>query len=303
MKSLLTACVTYTALIFTGVGVCAPIRSSEQDEAKVLAFWTPENMKLAESADGGPANPVNEVLTPGGDQFGFVKETQAHTDELARRAGILFYVSPDGVLQHCSATALSSPKGNLVLTAAHCVIESGCKWKEKSLFVPGYDGTAPASQRTPSGRWPVHYKYIPNEESHSSEEADLAIVNVFPQQGMSLQSRLGGASQPFISQAQEKLPDGQIWSYPGVWYSGGEMQRCLSRLDPRENSSGIDTPNCSTMSGTSGSGFRFEKEGSDWVAGVVHVTGIAARLRKSTFDDLYKLASGASEQASECLAP
>ncbi|GLO50051.1 hypothetical protein PPUN110474_14510 [Pseudomonas putida] len=302
MKRLLTF-VTSAAFLFVGVGVCAPIRSPEQDEAKVLAFWTPENMKLAESASGGPANPVNEVLTKDGDDFGFIKVTQAHTDKLGRRAGVLFYVSTDGVPQHCSATALDSPTGDLVLTAAHCVVERGCNWKDMALFVPSYDGTAAESQRAPLGRWPVHYKYIPVEDAYSSVESDLAIVSVFPQQGMSLQSRLGGASRPYISEAGGILPNGEIWSYPGVVYSGGEMQRCLSRLEPMENSSGIGTPNCSTMSGSSGSGFRIVNEGGDWIAGVVHGTGISSRLRQSTFDGLYKLASGASEQASECSAP
>ncbi|MGK0148550.1 trypsin-like serine peptidase [Pseudomonas putida] len=303
MKHLLTTFVTSAAFLFAEVGVCAPIRSPEQDEAKVLAYWTPENMKLAESASGGPANPVNEVLTKDGDHFGFIKVTQAHKDKLGRRAGVLFYVSTDGVPQHCSATALDSPKGDLVLTAAHCVVERGCNWKDMALFVPSYDGTAAESLRAPLGRWPVHYKYIPVEDAYSSVDSDLAIVSVFPQQGMSLKSKLGGASKPYISEVEEKLPNGEIWSYPGVNYSGGEMQRCVSRLEPIVNSTGISTPNCATMSGSSGSGFRIVEEDSDWVAGVVHGTGISSRLRESTFDGLYKLASGASEQASECSAP
>ncbi len=303
MKRSLSAFATFAALISAGMGDCAPIRSPAQDGLEVLKFWTPENMKLAEHAHGGPANPVNEVLTEGGDVFGFVTVPLPHKEELSRRAGVLFYVSPDGVLQHCSATALSSPKGNLVLTAAHCVIEKACNWKDKALFVPGYNGAAPASQRTPFGSWPVHYMYIPTADAFSSVDADLAIVSVFPQKGKPLESTLGGASWPYVSREQESLPDGQIWSYPGVSYSGGEMQRCLSRLEPMVNASGIATPNCATMSGSSGSGFRFKKAGSDWVAGVVHGTGFSSRLRPSTFNDLYELASGGNEQAAECSTP
>ncbi|MGJ7550679.1 trypsin-like serine peptidase [Pseudomonas alloputida] len=285
------------------LALAAPIESPEQNEAQVLQFWTPERMQEAEFAGGGPANPVKKVLTDGGDHFGFASVTHAQENALSRRAGILFYVSSDGVLQHCSATALDSAKGNLILTAAHCVIEQEGKWKDKSLFVPAYDGAAAPAQRTPLGRWPVHYKYIPTLNAYATIDTDLAIASVFAQEGKSLKEALAGASQPCISESQQALPVGQVWAYPGVSYLGGEMKRCVSRLNPEESSSGILTPNCATMSGSSGAGFRLQSQQNDWVAGVVHGTGQSARLRQSTFNDLYKVANGSEVDVAACEAP
>ncbi|PYB76741.1 trypsin-like serine peptidase [Pseudomonas soli] len=277
-----------------------PVQSPEQDEAAVLAFWDPARMRQAERAVGGPANPVDEVLTENGDHLGFVREAHAHQGALSSRAGILFYVSGDGVPQHCSATVLKSAQENLVLTAAHCVIERGEVWKQKMLFVPAYDGAAAEGERAPFGRWPIRYKYIPHLEAYRSEESDLAIVSIFAQGDQSLEQAVGGGSRACLSERGSQLPNSQIWGYPGVSYSGGEMRRCLSRMDDLEGSSGVGTPNCSTISGSSGSAFRFQQN-DDWAIAVVHGSGQSTRLRESTFQALYRLASGSDAVVPRCL--
>lgn len=250
-------------------------------------------MKEAELAKGGPANPVSEVLTKGGDAFGFVTVENPQSRPDSRLAGMLFYVSSDAVLQHCSATALNSPKGDLILTAGHCVMEltSTDTWKSRMIFVPAYNGGAKAEQYAPYGTWPVRHAFIPHVGAHLSVETDIAIASTFSKDGKTLQEMLKGASHACISEQGTELPRSQMWGYPGVIYDDGKMRNCLSKVLPVEAATSLSVPNCATSSGSSGSGFRFVHDNTDWVIGVVHGTGHASRLHSKAFTDLYKVAS------------
>lgn len=298
MKRLIALSSLFVCLNVLGATV-EPVRSPEQDEAAVLKFWDWDLMKRAQRASG-MGTPVDEVLTEGGDPNGFVREAHADQGGLSRRAGILFYVSHDGVPQHCSATVLKSVQGNLVLTAAHCVMDVGEVWKQKMLFVPAYDGEAEEGKRTPFGRWPIRYMYIPHLRAHLDEESDVAIVSTFAQGGQSLEQAVDGGSRACLSERGSQLPNSQMWGYPGVGYSGGEMQRCLSRMGDLKDSSAVGTPNCSTISGSSGSAFRFQQD-DDWATAVVHGPGRSTRLRQSNFQALYTLASESDAVVPRCL--
>ncbi|ARP71422.1 serine protease [Streptomyces pluripotens] len=69
----------------------------------------------------------------------------------------------------CTASVVHSPRGDLVVTAAHCVSGAG-----ELVFVPGYrDGKAPY------GVWKVTQRFLPDGWAEGEDEdSDLAFVTV-----------------------------------------------------------------------------------------------------------------------------
>lgn len=89
----------------------------------------------------------------------------------ATAIGTLF---PDGLdnPHSCSATAVASADGDVVMTAAHCVSGDGTGL----VFVPGYD-----EGRTPFGTWQVTGAYAPpGWLSGTAEDDDVAFLTVAP---------------------------------------------------------------------------------------------------------------------------
>jgi V8-like Glu-specific endopeptidase len=90
--------------------------------------------------------------------------------------GALFDGTPDGLGGHfCSGTVIDSPGGDLVLTAAHCVVAGdGSPARTGMLFVPGYhDGEAPF------GVWTVTAAQVdPGWESAADPDLDVALLAV-----------------------------------------------------------------------------------------------------------------------------
>jgi V8-like Glu-specific endopeptidase len=85
--------------------------------------------------------------------------------------GALFTTSAGRLGKHfCSASVVSSPNGDLVITAAHCVSSTGAGLE----FVPGYDDGA-----TPYGVWSVTKVYVDRAWSSSSDpDDDVAFLQV-----------------------------------------------------------------------------------------------------------------------------
>jgi len=98
---------------------------------------------------------------------------------------------PPGSTQHsCTASVITSSAGDLLVTAAHCLVGTGAGWR----FVPGsHDGLAPY------GTWEVVGLYgSPLWLTTTASTADYAIVRVAPQLRAghlrSIQSVVGGAT-------------------------------------------------------------------------------------------------------------
>ncbi len=94
--------------------------------------------------------------------------------------GALF-TSSDGKLGNhfCTASVVSSPHGDLAITAAHCVTGlSGAT----IAFVPGYD-----SGKEPYGIWTVAQVYVDQAwSSSSSQDDDVAFLRLSPQTASSV---------------------------------------------------------------------------------------------------------------------
>jgi len=85
--------------------------------------------------------------------------------------GALFATAGGKLKQHfCTASVIDSPRGDLVITAAHCATTmSG-----PIAFVPGYDGSAP-----PYGVWTVTKVYLDQAwKSAQDPDDDVAFLRV-----------------------------------------------------------------------------------------------------------------------------
>lgn len=83
----------------------------------------------------------------------------------------------------CTASVVHSPRGNLLVTAAHCVGEAD----SDLVFVPGYrDGQAPY------GVWKVAKRYLPDDWARDQDEdSDLALVTVDDLDGRRIEDVVG----------------------------------------------------------------------------------------------------------------
>ncbi|MEU8972370.1 trypsin-like peptidase domain-containing protein [Streptomyces monashensis] len=83
----------------------------------------------------------------------------------------------------CTASVVHSPRRDLIVTAAHCVGDTGTDL----VFVPGYrDGHAPY------GVWKLGHRYLPGSWTQDQDEdSDLAFATVDEQEGKAIEDVVG----------------------------------------------------------------------------------------------------------------
>jgi V8-like Glu-specific endopeptidase len=94
----------------------------------------------------------------------------------ARSSGVSeiggLYASPRATQHGCTASVVQSPRGNILMTAAHCVSGRGVGM----VFAPGQHGA-----QTPYGRWTVTAAYVePRWMTGQDPQADVAFLSVAP---------------------------------------------------------------------------------------------------------------------------
>jgi hypothetical protein len=83
------------------------------------------------------------------------------------------YDTPTTDRHSCTASVVSSPRGDVLLTAAHCVAGTGAGY----VFAPGFHGGV-----SPLGRWTVTGAYLdPAWLSGQDPRRDFAFLTVAPQ--------------------------------------------------------------------------------------------------------------------------
>lgn len=111
----------------------------------------------------------------------------AHTALLGLRVGALFF--QDGGDDHfCTASVVSSPARNLMITAAHCINDGdGHGYRKDIVFVPDYrDGQAPF------GIWAVKRLLVAPQWAKSSDPAvDVGFVSLDSHDGQNIEDLLG----------------------------------------------------------------------------------------------------------------
>jgi V8-like Glu-specific endopeptidase len=136
------------------------------------AFWTPARMAAATPA----LNPLTPLVAgpASGPPPGI---PTAKLFNGVATVGALFFVNNGA--HFCTASVISSKAGDLVLTAAHCVFDSGHAFKNVE-FVPGYHQVGKA----PHGKWAVSKIFVAAGWAKGQNPAlDFAFVTVAPPAG------------------------------------------------------------------------------------------------------------------------
>ncbi|MFG2914523.1 trypsin-like serine peptidase [Kitasatospora sp. NPDC048298] len=88
----------------------------------------------------------------------------------------------------CTASVVHSPRGNLLVTAAHCVQSRRIGLLDGLVFTPGY-----RNGYTPYGTWPVKAITVdPRWETEDDPEYDVAFVTVGMLDGREIEDTVGG---------------------------------------------------------------------------------------------------------------
>jgi hypothetical protein len=124
----------------------------------------------------------------------------------------------DGSLHTCSGAVLHSAAGNLVLTAAHCLVQG-----VDANFVPGL-----ADKADPQNIWNIEAVYLdPRWVSATDPMADFAIARVGREGGGSIESAVGRA--PTLAPAPDPGSVVSVTGYP--LGAGGGPIGCRGNTD------------------------------------------------------------------------
>jgi Trypsin-like peptidase domain len=96
-----------------------------------------------------------------------------------------------GAAHFCTGTVIDSPRGDLVLTAAHCVWDASTGTARSGItFAPGYDNRPDALL---GGVWNVEkIDVAPGYAAHEDPEQDYALLVIAPRHGVEIQRVTGG---------------------------------------------------------------------------------------------------------------
>ncbi|MFI0165154.1 trypsin-like serine peptidase [Streptomyces sp. NPDC017095] len=178
----------------------------------------------------------------------------AAADRPAARVGALFAADragrPDGG-HFCTASVVHSPRGDLIVTAAHCVDDGGAGL----VFVPGYrDG------RAPYGLWRVTRRFLPaGWTREQDEDSDVAFAAVAGRDGRRLEDVVGaGRFTPGVATGATAVT---VTGYPRVRET---PVTCTDKPSPYSRTQQrVDCP-----------GFTGGTSGSPWVNGDGQVVGV-----------------------------
>ncbi|SED24234.1 Trypsin-like peptidase domain-containing protein [Streptomyces misionensis] len=193
----------------------------------------------------------------------------------AARVGALFGADRANRLaggHFCTASVVHSPRGDLIVTAAHCVSGSD----DDLVFVPGYrDGQAPY------GVWKVTRRFLPDSwATDQDEDSDLAFATVADLGGRRIERVVGG--NRFVTGAFPGATAVTVTGYPD---SREVPIRCTNK--PRRQSATQQRIYCPAFTGGT--------SGSPWINGDHQVVGVLGGHEEggSTDDVSYSVVLGA----------
>jgi V8-like Glu-specific endopeptidase len=205
------------------------------------------------------ANPASTATAP---TRAAVPATPAIPPASSATVGALF--APGQSSHFCTADVVDSPRGDVIVTAAHCLTGSGSGLR----FVPGYgpSGTGPA------GSWTVTGAYAdPAWLSDQDIQHDYAFLTVAPADatsgGRTLQAAVGAADR--LSPATIIGQSVELFGYPAG--SHDPQITCSTRVSSTpDGDSGAPTVACPGFrGGTSGSPWIQRGPGGDRLVGLV----------------------------------
>jgi V8-like Glu-specific endopeptidase len=227
----------------------------------IAAYWTPQRMREAIAASAPKSSPTPAVTLPkstasaslpagvtvlsrptGAKRLG---PTGVRPDNLATTATqgrVFFHNGVTNQNASCSGGTVNTPKGDMVVTAAHCVY-ANFSYMQDWIYVPAYYngptgwGTWFASNMAVTSAW--RFNANPND--------DFAIVNVAPaSNGVSL-VKTAGANGLVTDQSYNQSV--VIWGYPGAYNNGLTPEYCITSTF--QSGSLVGAP-CNLSQGASG---------------------------------------------------
>lgn len=244
-----------------------PIASHAAAESpqSALDHWTPERMRRAEPL-AAPASPLAGAASPPAAAAAQPPDLEIDptrdTAYAERIHGKLFFtLGADDA--SCSATVVRSRSRNLLMTAGHCVVQSGeggvqPVWSTNVVFVPGYrDGVAPFGLFPATLlRAPLRWVFEP------IAELDVGAVNLAPGPAGQIQDSLGARGIAFNrprGKYKKNKTSFQVFGYPGepaAFYDAERPILCVARFRGFERFSGSPVVGpCQMKQGSSGGGF------------------------------------------------
>ena len=177
--------------------------------------------------------------------------------------GTLFTLASNGTLgrHFCTGTVVDSPKGDVVVTAAHCVTDT---MSGSIAFVPGYH-----NGKVPIGVWVVQKVFVDSAWTTSLDpDHDFAflVVSRSRSQSRRLQA-LTGAMR--VGSGVVSRPSASVIGYPSSLETAIACRNVLLRLSPTQLEFDCD----GYTNGTSGSAVVVDADASTGLGTVVGVIG------------------------------
>lgn len=185
-----------TLTLVSGCSGAASAGARQDHVSAAAGYWNRSRLLGALPLRGGR----QDVPVPG-------QTPNAHTAASALRVGALFEHDASGA-HFCTASVVSSPGLNLLITAAHCINGgNGRGYNKDIVFIPDYrDGTAPF------GIWtPQRLLVAPQWAASADPDYDVGFVVLQPLNGQNIQQVLGGNQLGFDSGYQYLV---RVTGYP-----------------------------------------------------------------------------------------
>jgi V8-like Glu-specific endopeptidase len=191
--------------------------------------------------------------------------------------GKLYGVMPNGGNYRCTASVVTSPQGNMLLTAGHCIYQGG--WAHDVIFIPAYN-----YNNRPYGTWSVNWATTTAAWTTASDfREDFALLKVSPLNNQQIQSVVGSNG---IVWNRSDYFSGESLGYQDNVAGGEAVSYCRDDFYTfnLDSSGGVSGPHqlvrhCATYHGASGGPiFRWE-QGVRWVT---TITSQSTYLRDGT---------------------
>jgi len=176
MKAVVKLRVLAAAGAVAAVAACSPVGAAGHRPG-LTVFWTRQRLIDARPFYGQRQRPLP---VPG-------QSPDAHTALLGLRVGALFFQN-GGDDHFCTASVVSSPGRNLLITAAHCINNGdGQGYRKDIVFVPDYRGG-----QAPFGIWAAKRLLVAPQWAQSSDpDLDVGFVTLEPHDGRNIEDILG----------------------------------------------------------------------------------------------------------------
>lgn len=204
------------ALALAVVAGCSASGSSGPGAAPGPGYWTRQRLLAAQPWRAGHPPLPSPGITP-----------TPRQDARAPRVGALFDTDSSGD-HFCTASVVSSPGDNVLVTAAHCV-NSGTGGPSKSdiEFIPDY-----ANGQSPDGVWtPARYVLDPRWVNGANPDFDVAFIVLKPLNGKNIEDVLGANQIQFNAGYQHLV---RVAGYPSSASAPIACQNWTSQQSPAQ---------------------------------------------------------------------